>query len=338
MRGDLKHLRCPVCKELVKSLHATVGGLPKTMKARKNKPARPSEEAVAKVVQKACSPSSEAGAWLKTFDVVESGGTLALSAMGSAGKCRRECRTMMTSCEETMDALDSDDLQVKLWMGAPVSEITEAACEEWTSACDPKKLKRLGEVPEREDEAWMDLQGNEGATPSGFTNAGTSGAASFLEQILGGFGRWLSDLSRMAYKEASKVLTYDKVAREAGKMKKWYLETYQWCTAKNLERRYGYYKREAQTIYRNVWSTLEKANKKSRVAADKAGYGMLFTAFVILSIAATEVLISLGGAIFLKLVPEDGAVDRALGWLILLLGNLVTVGAFAYISLKGKYF
>ena len=64
----------------------------------------------------------------------------------------------------------------------------------------------------------------------------------------------------MAYKEASKVLTYDKVAREAGKMKKWYLETYQWCTAKNLERRYGYYKREAQTIYRNVWSTLEKAS------------------------------------------------------------------------------
>ena len=51
-----------------------------------------------------------------------------------------------------------------------------------------------------------------------------------------------------------------------------------------------------------------------------------------------EVLISLGGAIFLKLVPEDGAVDRVLGWLILLLGNLVTGGAFAYISLKGKYF
>jgi len=88
MRSDLKHLRCPVCQEMAKALHAEVSKLPKTMKAKKNKHARPSEEAVAKVVQKVCSPSSEAGTWLKTLDVVESSGGLQCEQMGSAGKVR----------------------------------------------------------------------------------------------------------------------------------------------------------------------------------------------------------------------------------------------------------
>jgi len=219
-----------------------------------------------------------------------------------------------------------------------VEEVVEAACNEWTEVCNPKSIAKLGAVGEREDEVWMDAMGNEGASPSGFSSADTSGAVSFLEQILGGFGRWLSSLTQLASKEAGKHLSFGAVAKEAGKMTTWYVAQYRWASSKNLQNKYTQIRRDAVKIYVQVELVLSKVQTKGRLAADKKeGFGMLFTAFVLLAIAALEVILRLVGFLVGKLIPEESAADRAAGWFILGVGNGVTWGTFAYISL-GKYF
>jgi len=298
-----------------------VDELPKNKKSQ-----RPSEEAVAELVTGLCDPDSEVGAWVKHLDIVEGGATgLDVVKHPQMGQCRGECRTVASSCEELMDSVDSDDVQVKLWKGSTKSAITQKLCNEWSTAC---KKKKLGPVADREDEDFVDLDGNTHYAAAGSDTTQTGSDPSFLSQVMAKIPKaWMpKELSKYvsstvgeAYKEASKYVTYKKMGKEATKMKKWYLDMWNAATWKGMSKKYHSTKKEGTKLYTKVHKTATTVHKTK---ADNSG--MSFAAFVLLVLLAMEGLLAVCHMIFCKFAPEDGEdADDTLGLLIFAVCSLV---------------
>ena len=67
--SDVKYVRCGVCQQLVTAVHEQVAAAQKKSKAKKL-----SEESIQTIIESACKPSTEAGAWLKFLDMAETDG------------------------------------------------------------------------------------------------------------------------------------------------------------------------------------------------------------------------------------------------------------------------
>ena len=67
--SDVKYIRCGVCQQLITAVHEQVTAARKKSKAKKL-----SEESIQTIIESACKPSTEAGAWLKFLDMAETDG------------------------------------------------------------------------------------------------------------------------------------------------------------------------------------------------------------------------------------------------------------------------
>jgi len=113
IRSELKYIACEVCEETAAALH---GNAEELRAAKGNKL---SEEAIGKVVEDICQPDpNQLGAWILNLDIIERDGSLKLRKHKEQGACRRECKTIATSCQDLLDNLDDiDELVVALWKG-----------------------------------------------------------------------------------------------------------------------------------------------------------------------------------------------------------------------------
>eukprot|EP00656_Telonema_subtile_P016271 TRINITY_DN18584_c0_g1_i2.p1 TRINITY_DN18584_c0_g1~~TRINITY_DN18584_c0_g1_i2.p1 ORF type:complete len:185 (+),score=43.34 TRINITY_DN18584_c0_g1_i2:3-557(+) len=137
IRSELKYLRCEVCQATATALHQhTAAAAARTKK-------KLTEEAVGKVIEAVCQP--EPGNWILHQDVIERNGYLKLRSHKEEGACRRECKTIASSCQDLLDSLDDvDELQVALWKGSSEKVIREKLCSEWSSACSQNAPKFSG--------------------------------------------------------------------------------------------------------------------------------------------------------------------------------------------------
>jgi len=142
----LPHIRCGVCKELVASLHTQVAALPEhqpkgKVASRGKLKGRISEADVEEVIAHVCDPKEESGRWTSSIDIVSDHPHVVLQP--TAGQCKRECQTVVKSCERLIDDLDdTDTLQVQLWKGITLSQLESKLCTEWTNACTKKSPKK----------------------------------------------------------------------------------------------------------------------------------------------------------------------------------------------------
>ena len=66
--SDIKYIRCGVCQQLITAVHEQVAAAQEKSKAKK------SEESIQTIIESACKPSEEAGAWLRFLDMAETDG------------------------------------------------------------------------------------------------------------------------------------------------------------------------------------------------------------------------------------------------------------------------
>jgi len=137
IRSELKYIACEVCEETAAALHGHVEEL------RKTKGKKLTEEAVNKVVENICQPDpGEVGDWILELDVIQRDGALKLRKQKEQGACRKECKTIATSCQDLLDNLDEiDELVVSLWKGENKSQIKDSLC---STVCSKKVPKFTG--------------------------------------------------------------------------------------------------------------------------------------------------------------------------------------------------
>ena len=153
--SDVKYIRCGLCQQLITAVHESV-----TAARKKSKAKRLSEESIQMIIESACNPSTEAGAWLKFLDMTETdGGKIQIERQAEDGPCGRECRTLGMACEQLMEEGWEDTLSESLFGGEAADELRETACREWSGACrkSPPKVdqgRRAGPAfrPFTEDE------------------------------------------------------------------------------------------------------------------------------------------------------------------------------------------
>lgn len=110
IRSDLPHIRCAVCEEVASSLidqsqAAHTAAAYKQRNAKKKGSGKASEDVIGEIVESICDEKKKAGGWIKHLDVVQRGGKLRLDKYQTEGYCRRECRTIKTSCETRKSSL-----------------------------------------------------------------------------------------------------------------------------------------------------------------------------------------------------------------------------------------
>lgn len=128
MNEDVPYLKCPVCQKLAVEALSQVSELvaaapkPKTTKRRFESSSSLGnlEEGTEDILTKMCDPDnngakeygkpprSSAGKWITYLDVQKQGSALVL-VKKTAGRCRRECRTIEKVCEEVVAKLTDDD-------------------------------------------------------------------------------------------------------------------------------------------------------------------------------------------------------------------------------------
>ena len=129
--SDVKYIRCGVCQQLITAVHEQVAAAKKKSKSKKL-----SEESIQTIIESACKPSAEAGAWLKFLDMAETdGGRIQVERQAEDGPCGRECKTLGMACEQLMEEGWEDSLSESLFGGEAADELRETACHEWSSAC-----------------------------------------------------------------------------------------------------------------------------------------------------------------------------------------------------------
>ena len=129
--SDVKYIRCAVCDALVTALHEHIRKTPKL-----------SEEDIQGVIEEACNPDADAGAWMRSIDLVESGTALELKQQKEDGPCGRECDTIRLACMALLEEGWENELGEALYAKGTASSLREQACREWSSACKkaPPKL------------------------------------------------------------------------------------------------------------------------------------------------------------------------------------------------------
>jgi len=344
MRGDLKYIRCNVCNEAAGALQSQVAALPKQKKSKSSKgPGNPSEEAVAHIIEGICSAQDSSGKWILNMDVVESGDGLALAKHSVQGQCRSECRTIATSCFEVFEKVDMDDLQVALWKGITKEALTKKVCNEWTSVC---KKKKLSPVKDREDEEFVDEDGNVLYSTS-FGGGSGSSSASVMASITDAMDKMLgfihADASQFVkgyanhaysqvvyyHKQAAKVVTYKSAAKEFDKLQGFYKGLYKSSTKDKAEKQYAKTKKEAKRVYNLVHKTATTAHKTK---ADKSG--MLLAAFVLVVMFLADCILRMLSKAFEAIVCNKQAVNDAAGMFIFLCSNLVVGAMLVYVTTK----
>lgn len=130
--ADVKYIKCDTCRQLVAAVHEQVAAERKKSKAKKL-----SEDSIQTIIESACKPSTEAGAWLKFVDMVESekDGRIRVEKQAEDGPCGRECKTVGMACEQLLEEGWENELSEGLFGGEAADELASTACKEWSSAC-----------------------------------------------------------------------------------------------------------------------------------------------------------------------------------------------------------
>eukprot|EP00658_Telonema_sp_P-2_P010310 TRINITY_DN13887_c0_g1_i3.p1 TRINITY_DN13887_c0_g1~~TRINITY_DN13887_c0_g1_i3.p1 ORF type:complete len:254 (-),score=61.72 TRINITY_DN13887_c0_g1_i3:256-1017(-) len=156
IKADLAFIQCDVCEALADSLHQQVSKLPpapppqgRVGSRSKAQKSRLSEADVAEILEEACAPKSKAGQWVASHDIVTRDGRTVLDRQGGPGHCKRECQTIARSCEELVESVDPDDLQVALWREVDLPTLRESLCREWSGVCPQKKRAVVRKVDEK---------------------------------------------------------------------------------------------------------------------------------------------------------------------------------------------
>ena len=100
---DVRYIRCAACQHLLIALHAHAA----TARASAGAESRSlGEEDFAGMIDEACRPSTAAGKWLRTMDMVEvdtDGGSIELHPQPEDGPCGVECATVAMACRNVME-------------------------------------------------------------------------------------------------------------------------------------------------------------------------------------------------------------------------------------------
>ena len=100
---DVRYIRCAACQHLLIALHAHAA----TARASAGAESRTlGEEDFAGMIDEACRPSTAAGKWLRTMDMVEvdtDGGSIELHPQPEDGPCGVECATVAMACRNVME-------------------------------------------------------------------------------------------------------------------------------------------------------------------------------------------------------------------------------------------
>ena len=116
-KGDLKYIRCGVCRKMVEVAYGKSDELLQkrfsVKKKRKNEVTEfDGEGAVQEFVEKMCNPVKTEGEWVSMLDLVQEGEQLQLAQQPTHGKCLKECRTIEAVCEDVLDKADVEFTEI----------------------------------------------------------------------------------------------------------------------------------------------------------------------------------------------------------------------------------
>lgn len=141
--GDVKYIKCEVCNELSDALHVAVVGM------RSGLGKRPLDEGkVHALVESACSPENDEGAWLRHLDLVEDGPRLRVERQAGDGPCGKECATAALACVALLEEGWENELGEALYAGTrDAAALRETVCRELSSSCAKKPPKLPSKRP-----------------------------------------------------------------------------------------------------------------------------------------------------------------------------------------------
>lgn len=130
---DVKYIRCGVCESLAAEVHSHV---------QKTPDVRKSEASIVTALEQSCDPTSDAGAWMRSIDLVELEGRLVLVRQEEDGPCNRECATIKLACRALLEEGWETELGEALYGGVDAKQLRNDMCTDWSSACrkPPPKL------------------------------------------------------------------------------------------------------------------------------------------------------------------------------------------------------
>ena len=117
LKPDLKYIKCGVCRKMVDIAYDKAGELLEKrftfQKKRKNEATEfDGEGAVQEFIEKMCNPLKPEGEWVGKIDLVKEGDQLLLATQPTAGKCKKECRTIEAACEDVLDKADTEFTEI----------------------------------------------------------------------------------------------------------------------------------------------------------------------------------------------------------------------------------
>mmetsp|Transcript_22299 Transcript_22299/g.29162 ORF Transcript_22299/g.29162 Transcript_22299/m.29162 type:complete len:271 (+) Transcript_22299:19-831(+) len=152
MHSDVQYLLCPVCKMAVEEVWK------QTEAARAVAPyGKVGEDDLIDMATHICDADSDEGDWIPMYDITQEGkgSSIKIERQEYMGECRRECRTIASTCAKVFDEY-REDIAEALYKKEPktLEKLTSRVCTKWAKVCPAKPV---ASSYLRKDEFWYPM-------------------------------------------------------------------------------------------------------------------------------------------------------------------------------------